>query len=242
MEDKIEEFFRDATADDVARVMRGEKVEARFRDQNCGSWVEFKFLGGWRNYHKEHPRFLDQDGVCWVQCQVYDPPEILKSKPDPGEGWRLVEKFPPEELQKGDEAWGNHRDNEWSKSDYAERGCRTQCEKLWYRRRIANNPETPDSSNSSEIPNSSRSRDTIPSGWRVLGKDEERLSSDAFWSLGCKEWIVLGDDRVGVANREKLHAIRQVNHRVYYALVDNYNYRLPNGQTIRVAAKGFEVG
>ena len=31
---KIEAFWRDATADDVARVMAGETVEARFRNSN----------------------------------------------------------------------------------------------------------------------------------------------------------------------------------------------------------------
>jgi hypothetical protein len=146
----------------------------------------------------------------------------------------LLEKFPHEELETGDEAFGNNWDRKWGKSYYAERGLKDQCETLWYRRRIeTNNPTSSDSC---------RSRDIIPSGWRVLGKDEERLASDAYWSQGCKDWIVLGDDRVGVANRSGLHAIRQVDRASDFHLVEGFHYKLPNGQTIRVTAKGFEVG
>jgi hypothetical protein len=76
----------------------------------------------------------------------------------------------------------------------------------------------------------------------LLGKDEERLASDAYWSLGAKDWIVIGDDRVGVANElPKWYAIRQVDHQADYTLLVGFTYPLPNGQTIRVTAKGFEV-
>jgi uncharacterized protein YbdZ (MbtH family) len=227
-EQKIEQFWRDATPDDVARVMRGERIEARFRCKPSESWWEGS-LAGWTS---TDPKWYCKCGGMrfWNECQVYDPPEILKNKPDPGKGYRLLEKFPPEELQEGDEAWENHRGNEWSKSDYAERGCRTQCEKLWYRRRIANNPASSDSS---------RSSDTIPSGWRVLGKDEDRLASDAYWSQGCKEWLLIGDDRVKYANElDKWHAIRQVG---CLDLVEGFSYTLPSGKVVFVTEKGFEV-
>ncbi len=96
-----------------------------------------------------------------------------------------------------------------------------------------NNPASSDSC---------RSRDTIPKFWRLLTKDEERLASDAYWSLGAKDWIIIGDDRVTDANEfYKWHAIRQV---VYYDRLElrvNGVYALPNGQTIRITAKGFEV-
>ena len=224
MEDKIEQFYRDATPDDVARVMRGEAVEARFRDDDAGPWYP-RNLAGWSD-----SAFCCDSGSAWIKCQVYDPPEILKNKPDPGKGYRLLEKFPPEELKEGDEAWGNYQDNEWGKSDYAERGCRYQSEKLWYRRRIANSPTSSDSC---------RSRDTIPSGWRLLGKDEERLASDAYWSQGAKDWIIIGDDRVAYANElPKWHAIRRMED---FVLVEGFTYTLPTGKVIRITAKGFEV-
>jgi hypothetical protein len=235
--EKIEQFWRDADGADVMRVMDGETVEVRVRDSDREDWRECEFLGGF-HCGRDGFEWKDCDGVPWQQCQVYDPPAWYINKPDPGEGYRLLEKFPPEELQPSDE---------WFESAPFETGWKVshnekQGSTLWYRRRIANNPETPDSSNSSEVPNSCRSRDTIPSGWRVLGEDDERLASDAFWSRSCKEWIVLGDDWVGVANREKLHAIRQVVFPDYHMLRVDHIYGLPNGSKITITAKGFEVG
>jgi hypothetical protein len=97
----------------------------------------------------------------------------------------------------------------------------------------ANNPTSSDGC---------RSRDIIPSGWRLLGKDEDRLACDAYWSSGCKDWIVIGDDRVGVANElPRWHAIRQVVYYDHRELRVNGLYTLPGGQTIRITAKGFEV-
>ncbi len=93
--------------------------------------------------------------------------------------------------------------------------------------------------NSPAIPDSCRSRDNIPSGWRLLGKNEERLASDAYWSLGAKDWIVIGDDRVADANEfYKWHAIRRLGS---FDLVMGFNYTLPSGKVIRVTEKGFEV-
>ena len=227
--EKIEQFYRDATPDDVARVMRGEAVEARFRDEESEGWRDGEFLGGYRRYHKLAPRFIDLDGATYLQCQVYDPPEWYINKPDPGKGCRLLEKFPHEDLQDGDEKWSrSHR--EWTMSCNAIGGSKEQSEEVWYRRRIANNPE---------IPDSCRSRDTIPSGWRVLGKDEERIASDAYWSLGAKDWIIIGDDRVADANEfHKWHAIRRLGS---FDLIVGFNYTLPSGKQVRITAKGFEV-
>ncbi len=239
MSEKIEQFWRDATADDVARVMDGQTVEARFAiskgDWSGKEWVEFSTdgiclrLGGWSEGF-----WVDSDGDEYKQCQVYDPPAWYISKPDPGEGFRLLEKFPPETKLGTDEVW-NWGVAKWQ--SIARPG--EQAKRVWYRRRIANNPEIPDSCNSSETPNSCRSREDIPSGWRLLGKDEERLASDAYWSLGAKDWIVIGDDRVGVANElPKWHAIRRLGS---FDLVVGFNYTLPSGKVVRVTAKGFEV-
>jgi hypothetical protein len=231
-EQEVEQFWRDADGADVMRVMDGQGVQARFRDRTDRSW-KHGLLSGWSKIDKpDDLQWASSEGTFWRFCQVYDPPEILKNKPDPGKGWRLLEKFPPEELQEGDETWGNYQDNEWGKSDYAERGCRHQSGKLWYRRRIDNNPV---------IPNSCRSRDTIPSGWRLLGKDEERLASDLYWSQGCKEWLLIGDDRVAIANElPRWYAIRQIVVADFF-LLEGYDYSMPGGQTIRITAKGFEV-
>jgi hypothetical protein len=228
--DKIEEFWRDATADDVAMIMRtGKPIKARFRDESKDEWISGlnSFLGGGVVSHREVITWISKTTIRWSYCQVYDPPEWYINKPDPGEGWRLLEKFPNEDLWSSDEAW-NDIAKEWEQTTRL-----TQCESLWYRRRIANSPTSSDSS---------RSRDNIPSGWRLLGKDEERLASDAYWSQGCDEWLLIGDDRVKYANElDKWHAIRQVVYYDHRELRVNGVYTLPNGQTIRVTAKGFEV-
>jgi hypothetical protein len=227
-EQKIEQFYRPATADDVARVMRGETVEARFRDGEDKEWA-CDILSGW-----EKPEiFIDGDFKGHLNCQVYDPPAWYISKPDPGEGWRLLEKFPPEEPQEGDQA--KHYEEPDKAWVTLVRGFDPgQRDWVWYRRRIETNSPTSLAS--------SRSRDNIPSGWRLLGKDEERLASDVYWSNGSQDWIIIGDDRLKYANElPKWHAIRQVDHQADYTLLVGFTYPLPNGQTIRVTAKGFEV-
>jgi hypothetical protein len=233
--EKIEQFWRDATADDVARVMDGQTVVVRVRDKNLDLW-QLKELVGWKS-NRKYPWITK--AAHWQQCQVYDPPEWYINKPDPGEGFRLLEKFPHEAKLATDEAW--QKLNKCWKSVINNNGI--QADTTWYRRRIEiNNPEIPDSCNSSESPNSCRSRDNIPSGWRVLGKDEWRLASDAYWSLGAKDWIIIGDDRVGVANElPKWHAIRRVTSTKELTLTEGFIYALPSGDHIRITAKGFEV-
>jgi hypothetical protein len=226
--EKIEQFWRDATADDVASVVKGHKLEMRYRESGDDKWsTEKLFLAGYDASDTDGYHWLSNKGDMLSECQVYDPPEILKNKPDPGEGYRLLEKFPAEELQPGDE---------WFEPAPFETGWKVshnekQANTLWYRRRIANTPTSSDSC---------RSRDNIPSGWRLLGKDEERLASDLYWSQGCKEWLLIGDHRVEYANGKtgKWHAIRRLGS---FDLVMGFNYTLPSGKVIRITEKGFEV-
>jgi len=77
----------------------------------------------------------------------------------------------------------------------------------------------------------------------LLGKDEERLASDAFWSRGWQDWLLIGDNRVDLANQktDKWHAIRQVVYYDHRELRLNGVYSTPGGQTIRITEKGFEV-
>ena len=246
MEENIEQFWRDATSEDVAMVMRCKTVEARFRDNTDKKW-KHALLSGWSKIDKSDSlQWAASEGTFWRFCQVYDPPEWYVNKPDPGKGYRLLEKFPVEDKLATDEQWSNFC-GKWMHQSSGRhvdpRIDKLQVDKVWYRRRIdTNNPEIPDSSNSSETPNSSRSRDTIPSGWRVLGKDEERLASDAYWSSGYEDWIVIGDGRAAIANESpRWHAIRQVVFPDYHILRVDHIYGLPNGQTIRITEKGFEL-
>jgi hypothetical protein len=141
-EQKIEEFWRDATAEDVAKVMRGEKVEARFRDYDHADWTEFDLLGGFATSINYPVSWFDVGGVRWFLCQVYDPPQWYTDKPDPGEGYRLLEKFPAEDLQPGDEWFEPAPFETGWKVSHNER----QATFLWYRRRIEpNSPEKLDS-------------------------------------------------------------------------------------------------
>jgi hypothetical protein len=227
-EQKIEQFWRDATAEDVAKVMKGEKVEARFRDEDYEEWRDGEFLGGLRAFRSIPLAWIDLDGVQWAQCQVYEPQQWWLDKPDPGEGYRLLEKFPAEDLQPGDE---------WFEPAPFERGWKVshnerQADCLWYRRRIEpNNPEKLDS-----LPCLG-----FPKGWTDLSVDEPRLASDAYWSLGANDWVIIGDARLEYANRDKWPAIRQVENWRCMMLMEGCFYMLPNGHGIKVTKQGFEV-
>jgi hypothetical protein len=222
MNDKIEQFWRDATAEDVAKVMKGENVEARFRDYEHRGWWS-SVLNGWRD--ERDRSWLDKDGAGWNQCQVYDPPQWYIDKPDPGEGYRLLEKFPDEPKLATDEAWDCHL-REWRKTFTNDSD---QVKTVWYRRRIE------------AVNVDSRSKDYIPSGWIKLPGDEPRLASDAYWSQGASEWCLIGKDRVNFANRSKWPAIRQVEKCRCMQLMEGCFYRLPNGQGIKVTKQGFEL-
>jgi len=147
-EKKIEQFWRCAIADDIAKVMRGEKIIARFRNSDKAKWSDEEcFLAGYdaSNYDNN---WISHQGWGYVQCQVYDPPEWFINRPEPGDGWRLLKKFPPEALQATDEVWNDtHKDlfgGRWETPAFK----KTQCETLWYRRRIEHNT----SENSLAIP------------------------------------------------------------------------------------------
>ena len=144
MSDKIEQFWRDSTADDVARVMKGEKVEARFRDEDYEEWRDGEFLGGLRAFRSIPLAWIDLDGVQWAQCKVYEPQQWWLDKPDPGEGWRLLDPFKEKNLEKFDEFFCTAT-KAWRQSANAMLG-KDQQPETWYRRRIGpNNPEKLDS-------------------------------------------------------------------------------------------------
>ena len=123
----IEKFWRDATAADVTRVMNGVTVEARFSDEMTAFFNSA--ITGWRKDNC-HP-WLDESRASWRYCQVYDPPQWFLDKPEPGEGYGLLGKFPDEALQPGDEFFAN---SQWwpilLDRQYP------QDEGIWYRRKI----------------------------------------------------------------------------------------------------------
>jgi hypothetical protein len=171
--------------------------------------------------------FYDEAGVAWFQCQVYEPQQWWLNRPDPGEGYRLLEKFPDEELKKGDE-WLRY--GEWKETERPYSGQTKQTYGAWYRRRIE--PVKHDAG--------STSASNIPKGWTALSDDEPRLASDAYWSQDAEAWVII-DGWVEAANRQKWPAIRQVENRRCMMLMEGCFYRLPSGQGIKVTKQGFEV-
>jgi hypothetical protein len=131
--EKIEAFWVNATAFDVARVMAGERVEARFRDSETQPWGDCYTLTGWVNELRHQWRSAEAGGR-WNFCQVYREPSWHANKPDPGPGFRLLEKLPDEGLKPGDEYF-DRPTGRWHLSGHA----KTQQQQLtetWYRRRI----------------------------------------------------------------------------------------------------------
>jgi hypothetical protein len=223
MSDKIEAFWRDATAEDIAKVMRGEKVEARFRDGEGTSWYLRKLIG-WNT-----GLFRCDRAEGWKQCQVYEPPQWWLDKPDPGEGWRLLDR--DENLEVGDEAkaYGSSHDEWVALRRGFEQG---QKDFIWYRRRIERNkPEKLDSSPCIGF----------PKGWTALSDDEPRLASDAYWSQDAEAWVIITDGWVEAANCEKWPAIRRVENQISMKLMADCCYTLPSGHSICVTETGFEV-
>jgi hypothetical protein len=124
----IEAFWENATADDVAQVMAGETVEARFRDFESVKWVENGCsLVGWCA-----GVWTSSSGLPWNHCQVYREPSWYADKPDPGLGFRLLGKFPDEPKLATDEGWFPD-DAKWCPVE-SDNGI--QLEGYWYRRRI----------------------------------------------------------------------------------------------------------
>jgi hypothetical protein len=131
--ERIEAFWQPATADDVARVMAGETVEARFRDSEKGQWLESDHSLGGYDSTEEVCKWISSTGCPWRYCQVYREPSYWANKPDPGPEWRLLEKFPDEEPKPGDECLGVS--GQWGPSCQAKDGGH-QVFGIWYRRRI----------------------------------------------------------------------------------------------------------
>jgi hypothetical protein len=128
--ERIEAFWQPATADDVARVMAGETVEARFRDSETGHW-KIAVLAGWSRFNeRDRLPWASRGGLCHKFCQVYREPSWHANRPDPGSGWRLLGKFPDEPKLATDEAWSGTSWLPIAEDNGIQRDC------VWYRRRI----------------------------------------------------------------------------------------------------------
>jgi hypothetical protein len=128
---EIEAFWQDATSEDVAGIVEtGKPIPARFRDSGTDDWQEYP-LAGWK-LRGSDVRWIDSDGTTWNHCQVYREPFWWTNKPDPGPGWRLLEKFPDEPKLATDEAL-QYNKTTWNR---VRMDSGIQDPGVWYRRRV----------------------------------------------------------------------------------------------------------
>jgi hypothetical protein len=240
--EKIEDFWENATAEDVARVMAGETVEARFRDDNLQGWTT-RTLSGWQTTGVR-PLWHSSDGFVWTRCQVYREPSWWTNKPDPGPGYRLLGKFPDEPVAVGDEFF---KAGEWYET------CRpsgdSQDRNGWYRRRI----------------------EQLLSGHRWLVSGDRLESGDLYYEKGAllevgheywgnkvmlteafmrkieqpepepKHYVLRVGDTVETPSGQLIKVVSSSVEQIEFKLREGFKAKLPNGQTITATEKGYEV-
>jgi hypothetical protein len=245
---KIEAFWENATADDVAKIANTRKsIPARFRDEETEDWVDY-LLTGWKlSRHLPGAVWIDADGASWAHCQVYREPSWYADKPEPGQGFRLLDKFPDEELKPGDEYF-DQATIKWRCSLNAKAG-QPQPEKVWYRRRI----------------------EQLLSGHRWLANGDRLESGDLYYEKGVllevgqeywgnkvmlaeafmrkieqpepepKHYVLRVGDSVETPSGQIVKVVGAGVEQIEYKLRAGFRAKLPNGQTITATAKGYEV-
>jgi hypothetical protein len=99
---------------------------------------------GWRPVDASVGTSVCEDDPCIFARPVAaepakkpEPEHPAGPMPDPGEGYRILAKNPPEDLQPGDEYRCHfHREKQWVESTRAREGYLNQLNRLWYRRKI----------------------------------------------------------------------------------------------------------
>ena len=244
MSEKIEAFWVNATAFEVARVMAGETVEARFRDDEHSEYTA-GLLAGWT---RGDPSWMSREQAgsqsYFVTCQVYREPSWYANKPDPGPGYRLLGKFPDEELKPGDECFSST--GKWDQSYKATIGER-QSFGMWYRRRIeAVEPKF-----------------AVGQMVKVIGpkgSDAKHWDSEMARHAGTLQTIKYIEEFAnptevfygvyGIDSRkfweDHLEAVEPVEHylgkvEVIKQFIVGDTFRHPNGLLLKITEKGFEV-
>jgi hypothetical protein len=262
-DEKIKKFWSDATADDVARVMAGETVEARFRDFDKYDWWSHD-LSAWCKCSQS--KWIDSNGSSWVFCQVYHEPSWHANKPDPGLGYRLLEKLPDEELKPGDEGWDMRNDKQWAESCNANLGT-PQSEGIWYRRRIE--PVEPKFAVGQTVRvigpkvepawHWGREMDRYIGLVGVIRNSPLEDGSRRFYNLEgigiwCfredylepvepepKHYVLRVGDSVESPSGDRIKCVSPSVEQRHYALRASDTVGTPSGQTITITEKGFEV-
>ena len=234
--EKIEAFWEDATAEGVAGIAKtGKPIAARVRDEDTEDWRN-DLLAGWKLSRLDPgEKWIDADGVNWKQCQVYREPSWWTEKPDPGPEHRLLGKFPDEEPQLGDSVFCPGSEIWLDLEAPFEPGQRNA---LWYRRRIeAMEPKFAVGQTVRVVgPKGSDARHWSEKMNKHIGrtspiKAREKKDDRWFYELGCSAIWSFDEDYIEPVEPEPKHYVLRVG--------DSAN--IPNGQTITITAKGFEV-
>lgn len=266
---KIEAFWENATADDVAGIVKtGKPIPARFRDEETEDWLDCS-LAGWKlAKHLPSARWIDADCVMWNQCQVYREPSWHADKPDPGPGYRLLGKFPDEDLKPGDEYFDKIT-GRWHLSVHAKTQEQQPVEN-WYRRRIEPAPKFSVGQTVRVIgPKARPARnwtaamdEHIEQVYTVISVQSypgySSGTADFYSVKGVVDWAFREDylepvepepqhyvlrvgDTVETPTGRKIKVISRTETQEVYALMPGNRVALPNGQTITITEKGFEV-
>jgi hypothetical protein len=180
-----EENWRKFTEADLIAALNGKPARIRYRDKESQEWE----TGTEKHIQEMCKRSQCKDVIevlPWLKfsCEVYVEPAPTRS---PKDGCRMLEDN--EDPMPGDYInWGAGW-NELTAAMFP-----LALIPSWFCRPIE-----------ATVGKSNR---PVPKGFRLLG-DEPRLASDGYWSLSCKDWLVIGD-RVEEANRDKWPAIRLV--------------------------------
>ena len=257
--ERIEAFWQDATADDVAGIANTRKpILARVRDEETEAWRE-DLISGWKlSRLLPGARWIDADGVHWKQCQVYREPSWFTNKPDPGPGWVLLGKFPDEQPKPGDECFGVS--GKWGPSCQAKDGGH-QVFGIWYRRRIEPvEPKTVRLDEGSKCPvqgcsGALRVRPVKDCSCHIKPpcahcEDNPPCCEACEWTAGDpiepvepepKYYVLRVGDTVETPTGRKIKVISRTETQEVYALMPGNRVTLPNGQTITITEKGYEV-
>jgi len=265
--ERIEEFWENATSDDVAKIANTRKsTVARFRDEENEGWVDYPLVGWKLSKHLPGARWIDADGAMWNHCQVYREPSWHANKPDPGLGWRLLGKFPDEELKPGDDAWDVWNDNQWRMSDSANGGM-PQGRGIWYRRRIeAVEPKFTVGQTVRVV--GPKERPALHWGKEMdrhigfagviqnipLYEDGKRFYNLEGIGIWCfredylepvepepKHYVLRVGDSFETPSGHLIKAVSPGVEQIEFKLRAGFKATLPNGQTITATEKGFEV-
>lgn len=133
----VEEFWKEVKPEDFLKnrdmIVRLRTIHKGMVGNGASDWSGPTKLDGFTLYTDKDKVTWYANGSLYDECQMYDPPEYWLNKPTPNPGFRLLNKFPHEDIAIGDEGW-NTRSKCWVtvKSPSSNK----QPDEVWFSRRI----------------------------------------------------------------------------------------------------------